>query len=47
MSVKIASLELENVKRIHAVELEPAQDGLTVIGGKNAQGKTSILDALA
>lgn len=47
MSVKIASLELENIKRIHAVELEPAQDGLTVIGGKNAQGKTSVLDALA
>ena len=47
MSVKTASLELENVKRIHAVELEPAQDGLTVIGGKNAQGKTSILAALA
>ena len=47
MSVKIASLELENVKRIHAVELEPAQDGLTVIGGKNAQGKTSVLDAIA
>lgn len=47
MSVKIAALELENVKRIHAVELEPAQDGLTVIGGKNAQGKTSVLDAIA
>lgn len=47
MSIKIASLELENVKRIHAVELEPAQNGLTVIGGKNAQGKTSVLDALA
>ena len=47
MSVKIASLELENIKRIHAVELEPAQDGLTVIGGKNAQGKTSVLDAIA
>ena len=36
MSVKIASLELENVKRIHAVELEPAQDGLTVIGARQA-----------
>lgn len=47
MSVKITSLKLENVKRIHAVELEPAQDGLTVIGGKNAQGKTSALDAIA
>ena len=47
MSVKIASLELENVKRIRAVELEPTKDGLTVIGGKNAQGKTSVLDAIA
>ena len=47
MSVKISSLELENVKRIRAVELEPTKDGLTVIGGKNAQGKTSVLDAIA
>lgn len=45
--VKIASLELENVKRVRAVELSPARDGLTVIGGRNAQGKTSVLDAIA
>lgn len=45
--VKIASLELENVKRVKAVELSPAADGLTVIGGRNAQGKTSVLDAIA
>lgn len=45
--VKIASLELENVKRVRAVELSPAADGLTVIGGRNAQGKTSVLDAIA
>ena len=45
--VKISSLELENVKRIRAVELTPTSDGLTVIGGRNAQGKTSVLDAIA
>lgn len=45
--VKISSLDLENVKRIKAVSLVPTQDGLTVIGGKNAQGKTSVIDAIA
>jgi ABC-type branched-subunit amino acid transport system ATPase component len=47
MSVKINSLEFENVKKIKAVQLEPAKNGLTVIGGKNRQGKTSVLDAIA
>lgn len=46
-SVKINALEFENVKRIRAVALEPAQSGLTVIGGNNNQGKTSILDTIA
>ena len=45
--VKITSLELENVKRIKAVQLAPAANGLTVIGGNNRQGKTSVLDAIA
>lgn len=45
-SVKINSLELENVKRVKAVKLEPAANGLTVVGGKNNQGKTSVLDAI-
>jgi hypothetical protein len=35
------------LKRVQAVLLEPAPNGLTVIGGKNGQGKTSILDAIA
>lgn len=47
MSIKINSLEFENVKRIKAVKLEPSQNGLTVIGGKNGQGKTSVLDTIA
>lgn len=46
-SIKITRLELENVKRIKAVSLEPNQDGLTVIGGKNGEGKTSVLDSIA
>lgn len=47
MSVKITSFEAENVKRVKAVTIIPAADGLTVIGGRNAQGKTSVLDAIA
>ena len=46
MPVKINSLEIENVKRIQAVALEPTANGLTVIGGNNGQGKTSVLDAI-
>lgn len=45
--MKISKLEIENVKRVKAVSLEPTQNGLTVIGGKNNQGKTSVLDSIA
>lgn len=45
--VKILSLEAENVKRVRAVKVEPTAAGLTIIGGDNNQGKTSVLDALA
>ncbi len=45
--VHITSLELENVKKVKAVALEPAATGLTVIGGRNGAGKTSVLDAIA
>lgn len=45
--VKITQFELENVKRIKAVNVEPQENGLTVIGGRNNQGKTSVLDAIA
>lgn len=47
MSIKINTLQIENIKRVKAVALNPAENGLTVIGGKNGQGKTSVLDAIA
>ena len=46
-SMKINKLEIENVKRVKAVKIEPTPNGLTVIGGKNRQGKTSVLDSIA
>uniref|UniRef100_UPI00402A2E8A AAA family ATPase n=1 Tax=Eubacterium sp. TaxID=142586 RepID=UPI00402A2E8A len=47
MAIKISEFQLENVKRIKAVEYEPTENGLTVIGGRNNQGKTSVLDSIA
>lgn len=47
MSMKINRLEIENVKRIKAVKIEPRESGLTIIGGNNNQGKTSVLDSIA
>lgn len=46
-NIKINKLEIENVKRIKAVKIEPSENGLTVIGGNNNQGKTSVLDSIA
>lgn len=47
MPIKINKLEIENVKRVKAVKLEPSQTGLTIVGGNNNQGKTSVLDSIA
>ncbi len=44
--IKINKLEIENVKRVKAVKMEPTANGLTIVGGKNNQGKTSVLDAI-
>lgn len=46
-TIKINKLEIENVKRVKAVKIEPSTNGLTIVGGKNNQGKTSVLDSIA
>jgi hypothetical protein len=46
-NVKINALEVENLKRVKAVRLDCTGQALTVIGGANGEGKTSVLDAIA
>ncbi|MGF3056178.1 AAA family ATPase [Microbacterium sp. YY-01] len=43
--MRIVSLVAENYKRLRAVEITPEGD-LVVVGGRNAQGKSSVLDAI-
>ena len=46
-TLKILSLEAENLKRLTAVHITPDPDGhLVVISGRNGQGKTSVLDSI-
>ncbi len=45
--IKINSFQIENVKRIKMLQYTPTASGLTIIGGKNNQGKTSVLDSIA
>jgi len=44
--VRISRFEVENVKRVQVVQVEPSPTGLTILGGRNDQGKTSVLDAI-
>lgn len=45
--IKIHAVEIENFKRAKLIKLQPTENGLTVIGGRNNQGKTSSTDAIA
>lgn len=47
MSVQINTFEIENTKRIKAFKMECAKTGLTVIGGRNDQGKSTVLHSIA
>lgn len=45
--MKIIGLQSNNIKRLKAVDLKFDDDGkLIIISGKNAQGKTSLLDSI-
>lgn len=44
--MNIISLESENVKAIKAIRIEPGGEPLVVIGGDNANGKSSLLDSI-
>jgi len=45
--VKIISLEVENIKRISAAYVAADGQPIVTIGGRNGQGKSSLLDAIA
>lgn len=42
----VVELRTENFKRLSAVTIRPGDDNMVLIGGANAQGKTSLLDSL-
>lgn len=43
--MRVIELKAENVKRLRAIEITPDQH-VQIIGGRNAQGKTSVLDSI-
>ncbi len=42
----ITLFQIENIKRVQAVTVDCTKEALTTLGGRNAQGKSSCLDAL-
>lgn len=46
LMTKIIQLTAQNVKRLSAVQITPSGN-LVILGGKNGQGKSSVLDAIA
>src|SRR5665213_948795 len=47
MSNKIISLQMENIKKIKAIEIKPGDNNMVVVSGKNGSGKSSVLDAIS
>ncbi|MBQ6470636.1 MAG: AAA family ATPase [Victivallales bacterium] len=47
MTAKITGISVQDFKRVKLVEIQPCENGLTILGGRNAQGKSSVLDAIA
>jgi len=46
--MKIIALHSENVKRLSVVDITPDPDeSLVIVGGRNGQGKSSVLDSIA
>lgn len=46
--MRVVQLTAENLLRLKAIELAPdAADAVVIVSGKNAQGKTSVLNAIA
>jgi len=43
--MKIINLQVENYKRLKAIDITPEGE-LVIVGGRNAQGKTSVLDSI-
>lgn len=46
MSLRVVKLSAENYKRLVAIEIVPGAEPVVTIAGKNAAGKTSVLDAI-
>ncbi len=44
--MRIVTLRVRNFKRVKDVTVEPGATSLIIIGGKNEQGKSSVLDAI-
>lgn len=45
--MRIVKLIAENFKKVKAIEIVPGDDGMVILTGRNEQGKTSVLDAIA
>jgi energy-coupling factor transporter ATP-binding protein EcfA2 len=45
--MRVIQLKAENIKRLSAIDITPGEGSLITIAGKNDQGKSSVIDAIA